>query len=140
MRDFVINLVREGAQEMYDRHGHVSAWHLSRNIHIAPRVISEALLELGFVEGDHGNFFPQEDRGKAKVKKPECLAEPDLSVKVSNDMEPPIQNPFLKDMEPLDFTSFSLNELRSIASNKGIEVALSLTKGELIKKLKSNLK
>lgn len=70
MRDFVVGLIRAGAEEMYDLHGHVSPWRLSRNIHIAAGVIKECLLELGFIEEGQGNFVLEKDQGKAKVKKP----------------------------------------------------------------------
>ena len=139
MRDFVLNLVRAGAMEMYDLHGRVSPWRLTRSIHIGTEVIRGALLELGYFEQDQGNFVLKKDQGKAKVKKPECLAEPDLSVKISNDIKLPTRD-FIWQNRKEDYTAYSIHELRSIASNKGIEVPLSMTKGELIKKLKSNLK
>ncbi len=71
MRDFVVNLVKEGAKEMYDTHGQVSPWRLSRNIHIAAGVIKECLLELSYIEEGQGNFILEKDQGKAKVKKTE---------------------------------------------------------------------
>ncbi len=71
MRDFVIGLIRAGAEEMYDRHGRVSPWRLSRNIHIAAGVIEECLAELGYIKEGQGNFILKKDQGKAKVKKPE---------------------------------------------------------------------
>lgn len=71
MRDYVVKLVKEGAKEMYDTHGQVSPWRLSRNIHIAAGVIEECLGELGYFKEDAGNFVLKGDRGKAKVKKPE---------------------------------------------------------------------
>ena len=139
MRDFVINLVREGAQEMYDRHGHVSPWHLSRNIHVSAGVIEECLAELGYTKEDQGNFVLKKDQGKAAAKESERLEDINVSsFKVSNDIELPARD-FIQDREKVDYTTFSLNELRAIASNKGIKVAFSMTKGELIKKLKSKL-
>jgi len=71
MKDFVKNLVEEAAREMYNLHGHVSSWRLSRNIHIAAGVIEECLLKLGYIREGQGNFILKKDRGKAKVKKPE---------------------------------------------------------------------
>ena len=140
MRDFVINLVREGAQEMYDRHGHVSPWHLSRNIHVSAGVIQEVLAELGYIKDSKGNFVLKGDRDKAKTKEPERLEDINIaSLKVFDDIELPTQDFIQQDREEVDYTTFSLNELRAIASNKGIKVAFSMTKGELIKKLKSKL-
>jgi len=133
MRDFVINLVREGAKQMCDLHGRVSPWRLSRNIHIGTEVIKECLSsELGYVEKDKGNFVLKKGQGKAKAKELKRLEDADISsFKVSNDIEFPNE---------VDYTTFSLNKLRLIASNKRIKVALSHTRGELIKKLKSRSK
>jgi len=140
MRDFVINLVREGAQEMYDRHGHVSPWHLSRNIHVSAGVIQEVLAELGYIKDSKGNFVLKGDRDKAKTKEPERLEDIDISsFKVSNDMELPTQDFIQQDWEKIDYTAYTLNDLRSIAKNKGIKMAVSMTKGEWIKKIKSKL-
>lgn len=71
MRDFVVNLVKEGAKEMYDTHGQVSPWRLSRNIHVSAGVIEECLAGLGFIKESTGNFILKKDQGKAKVKKTE---------------------------------------------------------------------
>ena len=138
MRDYVIGLIKRGSQEMYERHGHVSPWRLSRNIHIAAGVINVALKELGYVEEGQGNFVLKKAQGKAKAKEPKRLEDTDISsFKISNDMELPTQDFIQQDWEEIDYTAYTLNELRSIASKKGIEVALSMTKGELIEKLKS---
>ena len=129
MRDYVLKKVKEGAEEMYDTHSRVIPWRLSRNIHIAAGVIKVTLIELGYFEEGQGNFVLKKAQGKAKAKEPKRLEDTDISsFKVSNDPEFP---------NALDYTISSLNELRSIASKKGIEVALSMTKGELIEKLKS---
>lgn len=137
MRDFVIGLIRAGAEEMYDTHGHVSPWRLSRNIHVSAGVIEQCLAELGYIKESTGSFVLKGDNEKTAVKEPERLAKPDLSFKVSNDMELPTQDFIQQDREEMDYTAYTINELRSIASSKGIKVAFSMTKGELIKKIKS---
>ena len=140
MRDFILKKVKEGAEEMYSIHGRINPWRLTRSIHIGTEVIREALIELGYSQENHGNFVLKGDRGKAAAKEPKRLEDADISsFKVSNGMEFSNQD-FIQDREEEDYTIFSLHELRLIASNKGIEVAFSMTKGELIKKLKSNLK
>ena len=140
MRDFILKKVKEGAEEMYSIHGRINPWRLTRSIHIGTEVIREALIELGYSQENHGNFVLKGDRGKAAAKEPKRLEDADISsFKVSNDMEFPNQD-FIQDREEVDYTAFSLNGLRSIAKGKGIKVAFSVTKGELIKKLKSNLK
>ncbi len=140
MRDFVVGLIKRGSQEMYERHGHVSPWRLARNIHISIGVIEECLTKLGFVEQSKGGFIPKGDNEKSVAKEPKRLEDADISsFKVSNDMEFPNQD-FIQDREEVDYTAFSLNGLRSIAKGKGIKVAFSVTKGELIKKLKSKLR
>jgi len=139
MRDFILKKVKEGAGEMYNRNGHVSPWYLSRNIHVSAGVIKGALKELGYVEQSKGGFIPKGDNEKSAAKEPKRLEDADISsFKVSNDMEFPNQD-FIQDREEVDYTAFSLNGLRSIAKGKGIKVAFSVTKGELIKKLKSKL-
>ena len=140
MRDFVIGLIKRGSQEMYERHGHVSPWRLARNIHVSAGVIEECLAELGYTKEGQGNFVLKGDRGKAAAKESERLEDINVSsFKVSNDIELPARD-FIQDEEGMDYTAYSIHELRSIASNKGIKVALSNTKGELIEKLKSRSK
>ncbi len=141
MRDFILKKVKEGAEEMYNRNGRVSPWHLSRNIHVSAGVIEECLGELGYVrEGTTGNFVLKGDRGKAAAKEPKRLEDADISsFKVSNDIELPAQD-FIQDKKEVDYSGYHIHELRAIASNRGIKVAFSMKKDDLIKKLKSKLK
>ena len=138
-KDFVLKKVKEGATEMYDTHGYVSPWRLSRNIHVSAGVIEECLGKLGFVKEGAGNFVLKGDRGKTAAKEPKRLEDINIaSLKVFDDIKSSARD-FIQDRDEVDYTTFSLNELRSIAKNKGIKVALSNTKGELIKKIKSKL-
>ena len=135
----IMDLVKEEAEKMYDESSCLNLWKLSRRVGFSTEIIEQHLTELGYVQISKGSFILKKDQGKAKVKKPECLAEPDLSVIVSNDIELPAQDFIQQDWEGMDYTAYNIHELRSIASNKGIKVALSNTKGELIKKIKSKL-
>jgi len=139
MRDFILKKVKEGAEEMYSIHGRINPWRLTRSIHIGTEVIREALIELGYSQENHGNFVLKGDRGKAAAKEPKRLEDADISsFKVPNDIELPARD-FIQDREEASYTAFSLNELRSIAKGKGIGVPFSMTKAEVIRKLKSKL-
>ena len=47
MRDLIVNLIKEGAKEMYDIHGHVYPWRLGRNLGISVEVVEGHLIKLG---------------------------------------------------------------------------------------------
>lgn len=139
MNNLILNAVGEEAIRMFGLNGRVAPWRIARNLGISDQIAVEHLLKLGYVQKSLGSFVLKDDSEKTTAKKSERLAESDLSFKVSNDLEFPNQD-FIWQNREEDYTTFSLNELRTIASNKGIKVAFSMTKGELIKKLKSNLK
>ena len=47
MRDLIVNLIKEGAKELYDIHGHVYPWRLGRNLGISVEVVEGHLIKLG---------------------------------------------------------------------------------------------
>jgi len=135
----IIDLVKEEAERMYDESGCLNLWMLARRIGFSTEIIEQHLTELGYVQISKGSFILKDDRDKATAKEPKRLEDTDISsFKVSNDIEFPNRD-FIQDREGMDYTAYNIHELRSIASNKGIKVALSNTKGELIKKIKSKL-
>ena len=135
----IIDLVKEEAEKVCDKSGCLNLWMLARRVGFSTEIIKQHLTELGYVQISKGSFILKKNRGKAAAKESERLAEPDLSVIVSNDIGLPARDFIQQDWEGMDYTAYNIHELRSIASNKGIKVALSNTKGELIKKIKSKL-
>lgn len=140
MRDYLLKKIKEEAEKMYILHNRLNLWMLARRVGFSTEIIEQHLTELGYIQIGKGSFILKDDRNKATAKKTKPIEDTDISsFKVSNDMEFPNQD-FIQDREEASYTAFSLNELRSIAKGKGIKVAFSMTKGELIKKLKSKLK
>lgn len=140
-KDFIRNLVEESAREMYDVHGHISPWRLSREIHVSAEVIKGHLAELGYVEQNKGSFILKKDRDKATTKGAKPPKDIDVSsLKTFDERELPARDFIPGDNKGVDYTAFTSNELRSIATNRGIEWTLSMTKGELIRKIKSKLR
>jgi hypothetical protein len=140
MKNLILNAVREEAEKMYVLHDHVNLWMLARRVGFSTEIIEQHLAELGYVQISKGSFILKDDRDKATAKEAKPLEDINISsFKVSNDIELPAQD-FIQDKKEVDYSGYHIHELRAIASNRGIKVAFSMKKDDLIKKLKSKLK
>lgn len=139
MTDSINIAVGEEAKKMIALSGHISPWRVGRNLGLSDEIVVLHLTKLGYHQQCAGNFILKNDNEKNKVKESERLPEPDLSAIISNDMELPTQGFIQPADEEINYNQYKINELRAIASNKGIKGAFFMTKKELIKKIKSKL-
>jgi len=131
---------------MYEESGCLSLWMLTRrvarSIGVSTEVIVRHLTGLDYVEIVSGTFVLKADSESPKAKKLISLAEDDFSFMVSDEREGnPLGQEFIqKETQKIDYTTYNINELRSIATGKGIKDAFFLTKEVLIKRIKAKLR
>ena len=135
----VIDLIKERAEKTYKIHGHINAYIIGRKLAISTEIISGCLTKLGFFEDGlrPGRFITKADRDKAKDKEDYSHLD-DISDSYSLKTPTPGDSS-IQEKKEIDYSGYRINELRTIATNKGIKGAFSMKRSELIKRIKAKL-